>query len=80
MARVAIDLGEATDAPAVPEALDDTTSEIADWIDFAEAGSEASGEFRCSDCGYGAVVLRVVPPCPMCRGTVWERRTPRFAR
>jgi hypothetical protein len=32
------------------------------------------GEFRCSDCGYGAVVRRGLPPCPMCGGTAWESR------
>ena len=60
MARVAIELGEAVENPGL--------------IDFAATGSDASGEFRCADCGYGAVVQQVLPPCPMCRGTVWERR------
>jgi hypothetical protein len=48
-------------------------------VDFAVTGTKISGEFRCSDCGYGAVVQRVLPPCPMCGGTVWETRPPRFA-
>jgi rubrerythrin len=88
MGRVAIDLGEAVepaDAPVVspPERAAvripaASSSEFADWVDFAEAGSDVSGEFRCSDCGYGAVVHQVLPPCPMCRGTVWERRTSRL--
>jgi rubrerythrin len=43
-------------------------------MDFAAAGSNAAGEFRCADCGYGAVVQHLLPPCPMCRGTVWARR------
>jgi len=64
MARVAIepevDLREAVQDPGL--------------IDFVVAGSNASGEFRCADCGYGAVVKHVLPPCPMCRGTVWGRR------
>lgn len=68
MARVAIepeiDLGEAVEDPGL--------------IDFALAGSDASGEFRCADCGYGAVVKQVLPPCPMCRGTVWARREAPF--
>ena len=48
------------------------------FVDFRVAGTEVSGEFRCSDCGYGAVVHRALPPCPMCGGTVWESRPPRF--
>ncbi len=76
MARVAIDLGEAVEVSDAPVTA---PPELADWVDFAETGSNASGEFRCADCGYGAVVQQVLPPCPMCRGTVWERRTPRFA-
>lgn len=41
--------------------------------DFRIAGSLAAGEFRCSDCGYGAIVHRELPVCPMCGGAVWER-------
>jgi hypothetical protein len=44
------------------------------------AGAEISGEFRCAHCGYGAVVQRVLPPCPMCSGTVWELRGPATLR
>jgi hypothetical protein len=52
------------------------------FIDFALAGATGGGEFRCADCGYGAVVQRVLPPCPMCGGTLWESRAalpPRLA-
>jgi len=67
MAGVAIDLSTAVeDVASLPE--------LADLADFAAAGSSASGEFRCADCGYGAIVQQVLPPCPMCHGTVWERR------
>jgi rubrerythrin len=45
-------------------------------VDFEVAGTEVAGEFRCAECGYGAVVHRVLPPCPMCAGTVWESRGP----
>lgn len=38
--------------------------------------AEVPLELRCADCGYGAVVHRVVPLCPMCSGTVWELRRP----
>jgi rubrerythrin len=47
------------------------------FVEFSVAGREVSGEFRCSECGYGAVVRRALPPCPMCGGTVWESRAPR---
>jgi rubrerythrin len=56
-------------APAVP--LDDSG-----FADFTVAGTPASGEFRCADCGYGAVVQRELPQCPMCGGTIWESRRP----
>ena len=49
------------------------------FVEFAVTGTKVSGEFRCGDCGYGAVVQRALPPCPMCGGTVWETRPPRFA-
>jgi rubrerythrin len=39
---------------------------------FLVAGQDASGEFRCSECGYGVIVRNVLPACPMCRGSVWE--------
>ena len=48
------------------------------FVDFAITGTDASGEFRCADCGYGAVVRRALPPCPMCGGTAWESRLPRL--
>src|SRR5579872_5936474 len=37
------------------------------------AGAPAVGEFNCRDCGYGVIVQRVLPLCPMCRGSVWEQ-------
>ena len=39
---------------------------------FLAAGSEASGEFHCAECGYGISVRRMLPECPMCRGVAWE--------
>lgn len=84
MTRVAIDLGEAVQEPrprvegngTVVSAMEASLPEFADAVDFVAAGSNAAGEFRCADCGYGAVVQHVLPPCPMCRGTVWEQREP----
>jgi len=64
MADVAIELRETVEDPGL--------------VDFVAAGESAAGEFRCADCGYGAVVQQVLPPCPMCRGSVWERREPRY--
>jgi len=49
------------------------------FADFAVSGEAVSGDFRCSDCGYGAVVQRALPPCPMCGGTLWASRAPRVA-
>ena len=63
-----------TTAP-VELTLDDTG-----FVEFAVTGTAVSGEFRCADCGYGAVVQRALPPCPMCGGTIWETRPPRFSR
>lgn len=40
--------------------------------EFLLAGDSAFGEFRCADCGYGIAVRRVLPQCPMCRGSQWE--------
>jgi rubrerythrin len=39
---------------------------------FFTAGSAASGEFRCAECGYGAIVRARLPECPMCHGLAWE--------
>jgi rubrerythrin len=65
-------------ANASPAPIEPTLDESG-FVEFAVTGKKLSGEFRCSDCGYGAVVHRVLPPCPMCGGTVWETRPPRFA-
>ncbi|HYK06571.1 MAG TPA: hypothetical protein VEW11_02265 [Gaiellaceae bacterium] len=48
---------------------------------FLEAGSRASGEYHCADCGYGVTVRQLLPVCPMCRGRSWEdAATSPFAR
>ena len=44
------------------------------FADFVAAGTETSGDVRCADCGYGAVVHGALPRCPMCGGSVWENR------
>jgi hypothetical protein len=48
----------------------------AGFVEFAVAGTSVAGEFRCTDCGYGAVVQRLLPDCPMCGGALWESRGP----
>jgi hypothetical protein len=35
------------------------------------AGASARGEFQCTECGYGIVVHRDLPACPMCHGGNW---------
>ncbi|HZU20286.1 MAG TPA: hypothetical protein VE982_03605 [Gaiellaceae bacterium] len=44
-----------------------------DFVEFAVAGSPASGEFHCSGCGYGITVRTTLPQCPMCGSTTWEQ-------
>jgi hypothetical protein len=70
---------QAERSPSGPSARVGLPLDDAGFVDFALAGTEVAGEFRCSDCRYGAVVQRALPPCPMCGGTVWESRPPRFA-
>jgi hypothetical protein len=50
------------------------------FVEFVVAGSAISGEFRCAECRYGAVVQRVLPHCPMCGGAAWERSGPLGSR
>jgi lipopolysaccharide biosynthesis regulator YciM len=71
--QVGVQAEASGDAPVVADevALDDSG-----FVDFAAAGTEVAGEFRCAECGYGAVVQRALPQCPMCGGTVWESRRP----
>lgn len=43
-----------------------------EFVEFRTTGQAATGEHRCSECGYGVAVYRVLPPCPMCGGETWE--------
>ena len=63
-------------APPPPPPVAETVLDESGFVDFAATGTQVSGEFRCADCGYGAVVYRELPQCPMCGGTVWESRGP----
>ena len=46
--------------------------EAAGYVPFFATGVAASGEFQCSECGYGVSVQQRLPLCPMCGGTSWE--------
>ena len=51
--------------------------DAAGFVEFLAAGEPAAGAYHCSECGYGIVVQRVLPPCPMCRGDAWEESASR---
>jgi rubrerythrin len=72
---VGVQVEGAAAGPSAPPAppLDDSG-----FAEFSVTGTAVAGEFSCSDCGYGAVILRALPPCPMCGSTVWESRPRRF--
>jgi rubrerythrin len=68
--RVDVEAGSVeTEEPArlEVEALEDPG-----YVDLTAAGAAAVGEFRCAECGYGAIVRGRLPTCPMCGGTSWE--------
>jgi len=75
--QVGVQVEESAD---VPVRASETLLDDPGFADFVVAGTRASGEFRCADCGYGAVVQRLLPQCPMCGGTVWESRGPLRSR
>jgi hypothetical protein len=39
-----------------------------------DATSQTARELWCGGCGYGVVVRREPPECPMCRGSCWHER------
>jgi rubrerythrin len=49
------------------------TAEDGAYVEFWQTGTMAKGEFSCSECGYGVIVARELPPCPMCGGESWEQ-------
>ena len=49
----------------------DTTHDD-DYVPFVAAGSRATGQYRCAECGYGITIHAELPVCPMCSGTTWE--------
>jgi hypothetical protein len=42
------------------------------YVQFWASGSSAKGEFHCAECGYGVIVSKELPLCPMCGGRSWE--------
>ncbi|CAN5132376.1 hypothetical protein BH18ACT12_BH18ACT12_19510 [soil metagenome] len=44
-----------------------------DYVEFWAAGAKVTGEFHCSQCGYGVAIVRALPVCPMCGGASWEQ-------
>jgi rubrerythrin len=44
-----------------------------DYVQFAAAGDQGKGEYRCSDCSYGVTVHSTLPVCPKCSGRSWEQ-------
>jgi rubrerythrin len=39
----------------------------------ATLAASPAREYRCSGCGYGAIVRSAIPSCPMCGGSSWEQ-------
>ena len=46
-----------------------------EYVEFLQMGDLVKGEFHCSDCGYGVIVSRQLPQCPMCGCETWEEST-----
>jgi hypothetical protein len=80
--NVGVQVERSSEAPGAPVVVpsDDLAFDDSGFVDFTAAGTPVSGEYRCTDCGYGAVVQRALPQCPMCTGTVWERLGPLVPR
>lgn len=75
--QVGVRVEESAEAP---RSFAEAYLDVSDFVDFSAAGTQVSGDFRCADCGYGAVVHTALPQCPMCGGTVWEHRGPLSGR
>jgi hypothetical protein len=43
------------------------------FVEFLATGDRATGEYHCSECGYGVTIFAVLPLCPMCGGAAWEQ-------
>jgi hypothetical protein len=69
--QVGMRVEESTDEP---RSVVEIELEDSGFMDFSAVGTVISGDVRCADCGYGAVVRGALPQCPMCGGSVWETR------
>ena len=58
------------------QTIDATVSEVPTAADVLQVPTL---ELVCGECGYGIVVRRDQPDCPMCRAHEWQER-PGFAR
>ena len=45
------------------------------YVEFLQTGTSTKGEFSCAECGYGVIVSKELPLCPMCGGESWEQAT-----
>ena len=44
-----------------------------EFVEFWKTGVPVTGEFHCSECGYGVAMRGPLPRCPMCGGEAWEQ-------
>jgi hypothetical protein len=44
-----------------------------DYVEFIAAGQQVKGEYHCAECGYGVIVFKELPRCPMCGNASWEQ-------
>lgn len=45
-------------------------------VDARDSDSRAVRELWCRRCGYGVVIRRDPPECPICQQTAWCERAP----
>ena len=43
-----------------------------EFVESFARGALVTGEFHCSECGYGVTVHSQLPRCPMCGGRAWD--------
>ena len=70
-----MDSGRSRYSKGVGMVQDTTTVRVApdEFVEFLVTGAAVKGEFHCSECGYGVIVSRQLPLCPMCKGESWEQ-------
>jgi hypothetical protein len=56
----------------MPDGESGTLAPDTDYVEFLTAGTNATGQFHCADCGYGVTIHTELPRCPMCGGESWE--------